>query len=176
MAWRRGPGGMPGPGGGGGGGPRGGLAVCGMATKGGGGSGGAGGCGGRGGRGGGNAQLSIAILALHAKVTVRDSFITSDDGGYGGDGGEPEEGGKAGRAAPRRPSSLGTSSFCRASVISTDLTDSAALPRYASKHITRISSLACLSSARIAKSREASGHGVRPCPDSSALTFGKARF
>ncbi|WP_437573868.1 hypothetical protein [Sorangium sp. So ce887] len=94
--------GMPGQGGGGGGGRRGGLAVCGVATKGGagGGSGGAGGCGGRGGRGGGNAQPSIAIVALHAKVTVRDSIITSDDGGQGGDGGEPEEGGKSGRGAP----------------------------------------------------------------------------
>ncbi|WP_437477219.1 hypothetical protein WME75_27840 [Sorangium sp. So ce1014] len=94
--------GMPGQGGGGGGGRRGGLAVCGVATKGGagGGSGGAGGCGGRGGRGGGNAQPSIGILALHAKVTVRDSLIRSNDGGQGGDGGEPEEGGKSGRGAP----------------------------------------------------------------------------
>ncbi|WP_437576869.1 hypothetical protein [Sorangium sp. So ce887] len=94
--------GMPGQGGGGGGGRRGGLAACGVATKGGagGGSGGAGGCGGRGGRGGGNAQPSIAIVALHAKVTVRDSIITARDGGQGGDGGEPEEGGRGGRGAP----------------------------------------------------------------------------
>ncbi|XXT19244.1 hypothetical protein WME94_54370 [Sorangium sp. So ce429] len=94
--------GMPGQGGGGGGGRRGGLAVCGVTTKGGagGGSGGAGGCGGRGGRGGENGQPSIAILALHAKVTVRDSIITSDNGGPGGDGGQPEEGGKGGRGAP----------------------------------------------------------------------------
>ncbi|WP_437607052.1 hypothetical protein WMF20_40115 [Sorangium sp. So ce834] len=94
--------GMPGQGGGGGGGRRGGLAVCGVATKGGagGGSGGAGGCGGRGGRGGGNGYPSIGILALHAKVTVRNSVIESDEGGRGGDGGEPEEGGYGGRGAP----------------------------------------------------------------------------
>ncbi|WP_437953406.1 hypothetical protein WME98_24055 [Sorangium sp. So ce296] len=94
--------GMPGQGGGGGGGRRGGLAVCGVATKGGagGGSGGAGGCGGRGGRGGENGYPSIAIVALHAKVRVRDSVISIGDGGPGGDGGEPEEGGKGGRGAP----------------------------------------------------------------------------
>ncbi|WP_437733491.1 hypothetical protein [Sorangium sp. So ce1335] len=94
--------GMPGQGGGGGGGRRGGLAVCGVAAKGGaaGGSGGAGGCGGRGGRGGGNGQPSIAIVALHANVTVRDSTIISDNGGQGGDGGEPEAGGDGGRGAP----------------------------------------------------------------------------
>ncbi|WP_437338476.1 hypothetical protein [Sorangium sp. So ce394] len=93
--------GTPGQGGGGGGGRRGGLAVCGVASKGGagGGSGGAGGCGGRGGRGGENGQPSIGIVALHAKVTVRDSIITSYDGGPGGDGGEPEHGGKGGRGA-----------------------------------------------------------------------------
>ncbi|WP_437903458.1 hypothetical protein WME95_33555 [Sorangium sp. So ce327] len=94
--------GMPGQGGGGGGGRRGGLAVCDAASKGGagGGSGGAGGCGGRGGRGGENGQPSIAMVALHAKVTVRDSIITARDGGKGGDGGEPEEGGYGGRGAP----------------------------------------------------------------------------
>ncbi|WP_437831396.1 hypothetical protein [Sorangium sp. So ce1153] len=94
--------GMPGQGGGGGGGRRGGLTVCGVATKGGaaGGSGGAGGCGGRGGRGGGNGYPSIGIMALHAKVTVRDSIIVTEDGGPGGDGGVPEEGGKGGRGAP----------------------------------------------------------------------------
>ncbi|WP_437727040.1 hypothetical protein [Sorangium sp. So ce861] len=94
--------GMPGQGGGGGGGRRGGLAVCGVASRGGagGGSGGAGGCGGRGGRGGENGQPSIGIVALHAKVTVRDSLIHAGNGGSGGDGGEPEEGGKGGRGAP----------------------------------------------------------------------------
>ncbi|WP_437905931.1 hypothetical protein WME95_48190 [Sorangium sp. So ce327] len=94
--------GTPGQGGGGGGGRRGGLAVCDVASKGGagGGSGGAGGCGGRGGRGGENGQPSIGILALHAKVTVRDSTITVRDGGPGGDGGGPEDGGKGGRGLP----------------------------------------------------------------------------
>ncbi|XXT42588.1 hypothetical protein WMF13_11775 [Sorangium sp. So ce513] len=95
--------GMPGQGGGGGGGRRGGLAVCGVASKGGagGGSGGAGGCGGRGGRGGANGHPSIGIVALHgAKLTVRDSVITSRGGGPGGDGGPPERGGPGGRGAP----------------------------------------------------------------------------
>ncbi|WP_437815118.1 hypothetical protein [Sorangium sp. So ce1078] len=94
--------GMPGQGGGGGGGRRGGLAACGVATEGGagGGSGGAGGCGGRGGRGGENGYPTIGILALHAKVTVRDSVITTLRAGPGGDGGLPEEGGDGGRGAP----------------------------------------------------------------------------
>ncbi|WP_437659211.1 hypothetical protein [Sorangium sp. So ce1182] len=94
--------GMPGQGGGGGGGRRGGLAVCGEASKGGagGGSGGAGGCGGRGGRGGENGQPSIGIVALHAKLTVRDSVIETSDAGTGGDGGDPEQGGEGGRGAP----------------------------------------------------------------------------
>ncbi|AUX34619.1 MULTISPECIES: hypothetical protein [Sorangium] len=94
--------GMPGQGGGGGGGRRGGLAACGAASKGGagGGSGGAGGCGGRGGRGGGNGYPTIGIVALHAKVTVRDSVITTLDAGPGGDGGPPERGGYGGRGAP----------------------------------------------------------------------------
>ncbi|CAN96881.1 putative exported protein with glycine-rich central and C-terminal region [Sorangium cellulosum So ce56] len=94
--------GTPGQGGGGGGGRRGGLAVCGVASKGGpgGGSGGAGGCGGRGGRGGGNGQPSIGVLALHARVTVRDTKITADDGGGGGYGGEPQDGRRGGRGAP----------------------------------------------------------------------------
>ncbi|WP_437294890.1 hypothetical protein [Sorangium sp. So ce426] len=91
--------GTPGQGGGGGGGRRGGLALCDVASKGGpgGGSGGAGGCGGRGGRGGANGQPSIAVLALHARVTVRDTKITADFGGSGGDGGEPQRGGRGGR-------------------------------------------------------------------------------
>ncbi|WP_437829847.1 hypothetical protein [Sorangium sp. So ce1153] len=94
--------GMPGQGGGGGGGRRGGLAVCGEAPKGGagGGSGGAGGCGGRGGRGGGNGQSTIGIVALHAKLTLRDSAIETSNAGQGGDGGPPEEGGEGGRGAP----------------------------------------------------------------------------
>ncbi|WP_433926802.1 hypothetical protein AB3662_28275 [Sorangium cellulosum] len=94
--------GTPGQGGGGGGGRRGGLAMCGVAAKGGpaGGSGGAGGCGGRGGRGGANGQPSIGVLALHARVTVRDTKITADFGGNGGDGGEPQRGGRGGRGAP----------------------------------------------------------------------------
>ncbi|WP_437897117.1 hypothetical protein [Sorangium sp. So ce124] len=94
--------GTPGQGGGGGGGRRGGLARCGAASKGGpaGGSGGAGGCGGRGGRGGGNGQPSIGVLALHARVTVRDTKITADFGGKGGDGGPPQDGGRGGRGAP----------------------------------------------------------------------------
>ncbi|WP_159397540.1 hypothetical protein [Sorangium cellulosum] len=94
--------GMPGQGGGGGGGRRGGLAVCGVTSKGGagGGSGGAGGCGGRGGRGGENGEPSIGIVALHAKLTVRDSVIATHAAGAGGDGGPPEEGGKGGRGAP----------------------------------------------------------------------------
>ncbi|WP_437516386.1 hypothetical protein [Sorangium sp. So ce1099] len=94
--------GTPGQGGGGGGGRRGGVALCGAASKGGpgGGSGGAGGCGGRGGRGGGNGQPSIGVLALHARVTVRDTRITANFGGNGGDGGEGEKGGRGGRGAP----------------------------------------------------------------------------
>ncbi|WP_437648377.1 hypothetical protein [Sorangium sp. So ce362] len=94
--------GMPGQGGGGGGGRRGGLAVCGVASKGGagGGSGGAGGCGGRGGRGGGNGHPTIGIVALHARVTVRDSVIATLDAGQGGAGGPPELGGEGGRGAP----------------------------------------------------------------------------
>ncbi|KYF54740.1 hypothetical protein BE08_32300 [Sorangium cellulosum] len=94
--------GMPGQGGGGGGGRRGGLSVCGAATKGGagGGSGGAGGCGGRGGLAGENGYPSIGLLALHAKVTVRDSAIMTSAAGPGGDGGEPQDGGLGGRGAP----------------------------------------------------------------------------
>ncbi|MDC0685766.1 hypothetical protein [Sorangium atrum] len=94
--------GTPGQGGGGGGGRRGGLAVCGVASKGGpgGGSGGAGGCGGRGGRGGANGQPCIGVLAVHARLTVRDTKITADFGGYGGDGGEPQRGAIGGRGAP----------------------------------------------------------------------------
>ncbi|XXY21907.1 hypothetical protein WME88_20030 [Sorangium sp. So ce216] len=94
--------GMPGQGGGGGGGRRGGLAACGVATKGGagGGSGGAGGCGGRGGLGGGNGHPSIGIIALHARLTVRDSLIETNFGGIGGDGGPPQHGGYGGRGAP----------------------------------------------------------------------------
>ncbi|WP_437875470.1 hypothetical protein [Sorangium sp. So ce513] len=94
--------GTPGQGGGGGGGRRGGLDRCGVASQGGpaGGSGGAGGCGGRGGRGGANGQPSIGVLALHARVIVRDSKITADFGGRGGDGGPPQRGGRAGRGAP----------------------------------------------------------------------------
>ncbi|WP_437338419.1 hypothetical protein [Sorangium sp. So ce394] len=94
--------GMPGQGGGGGGGRRGGLPLCGAATKGGagGGSGGAGGCGGRGGRAGENGHPAIGIVALHAKVTVRDSVIITLEAGPGGDGGPPEEGGRGGRGAP----------------------------------------------------------------------------
>ncbi|MDC0685416.1 hypothetical protein [Sorangium atrum] len=94
--------GTPGQGGGGGGGRRGGLAVCGAASKGGGGggSGGAGGCGGRGGRGGANGHPAIGVLALHARVTVRDSVITTVSGGKGGDGGPPQEGARGGRGAP----------------------------------------------------------------------------
>ncbi|WP_437769018.1 hypothetical protein WME77_19260 [Sorangium sp. So ce764] len=94
--------GMPGQGGGGGGGRRGGLAVCRVATKGGaaGGSGAAGGCGGRGGRGGENGDPTIGIVALHAKVTVRDSVIITLPAGAGGNGGPPEEGGDGGRGAP----------------------------------------------------------------------------
>ncbi|XXX80274.1 hypothetical protein WMF30_16025 [Sorangium sp. So ce134] len=94
--------GMPGQGGGGGGGRRGGLSVCGVASKGGagGGSGASGGCGGRGGQGGGNGHPSIAIVALHARLTVRDTVIQPLDGGEGGDGGPPENGGRGGRGAP----------------------------------------------------------------------------
>ncbi|XXV00593.1 hypothetical protein WME85_21235 [Sorangium sp. So ce1153] len=94
--------GTPGQGGGGGGGRRGGIALCGVASMGGpgGGSGGAGGCGGRGGRGGSNGQPSIGLIALHARVTVRDTKITADSGGDGGDGGEPQDGGRGGRGAP----------------------------------------------------------------------------
>ncbi|XYI02937.1 hypothetical protein ACMHYB_25555 [Sorangium sp. So ce1128] len=94
--------GTPGQGGGGGGGRRGGIALCGVASMGGpgGGSGGAGGCGGRGGRGGANGMPSIGVLALHARVTVRDTKITANFGGNGGDGGEPQDGGRGGRGAP----------------------------------------------------------------------------
>ncbi|WP_437755884.1 hypothetical protein [Sorangium sp. So ce1389] len=93
--------GMPGQGGGGGGGRRGGRSACGVASKGGagGGSGGAGGCGGEGGRGGGNGYPSIGIIALHAKLTVRESVIESRGGGPGGDGGPPQGGGDGGRGA-----------------------------------------------------------------------------
>ncbi|XXR87287.1 hypothetical protein WME96_38825 [Sorangium sp. So ce406] len=94
--------GTPGQGGGGGGGRRGGLGVCGAASRGGagGGSGGAGGCGGRGGKGGENGSPSIGLVALHARVTLRDSEIETSDGGPGGDGGEPQRGGRGGRGAP----------------------------------------------------------------------------
>ncbi|WP_437654759.1 hypothetical protein [Sorangium sp. So ce1182] len=94
--------GMPGQGGGGGGGRRGGLALCDAATKGGagGGSGGAGGCGGRGGRAGENGHPTIGIVALRARVAVRDTVIFTLDAGPGGDGGPPEEGGEGGRGAP----------------------------------------------------------------------------
>ncbi|WP_437721635.1 hypothetical protein [Sorangium sp. So ce861] len=94
--------GMPGQGGGGGGGRRGGLSGCGVASRGGagGGSGGAGGCGGRGGRGGGNGHPSIGIVALHARLAVRDITIETNDAGPGGDGGRPEQGGRPGRGAP----------------------------------------------------------------------------
>ncbi|WP_437827902.1 hypothetical protein [Sorangium sp. So ce1153] len=93
--------GTPGQGGGGGGGRWGGITLCGVASRGGpgGGSGGAGGCGGRGGRGGGNGQPSIGVIALHARVTVRDTKITTNFGGHGGDGGEPQRGGRGGRGA-----------------------------------------------------------------------------
>ncbi|WP_437867083.1 hypothetical protein [Sorangium sp. So ce363] len=91
--------GTPGQGGGGGGGRWGGIALCGVASKGGagGGSGGAGGCGGRGGRGGANGQPSIGVLAGHARVTVRDTKITTSRAGSGGDGGPPQKGGWGGR-------------------------------------------------------------------------------
>ncbi|WP_437999876.1 hypothetical protein WMF26_08265 [Sorangium sp. So ce185] len=94
--------GMPGQGGGGGGGRRGGLAACGVASRGGagGGSGAAGGCGGRGGRGGENGEPTMGIVALHAKLTVRDTLIRTLGAGQGGEGGPPEEGGKGGRGAP----------------------------------------------------------------------------
>ncbi|WP_437954807.1 hypothetical protein WME76_24930 [Sorangium sp. So ce119] len=94
--------GTPGQGGGGGGGRRGGLAMCGVASKGGagGGSGGAGGCGGRGGRGGANAHPAIGVVALHARLTVRDSMIMTGYGGTGGNGGPPQQGGEGGRGAP----------------------------------------------------------------------------
>ncbi|WP_437592899.1 hypothetical protein [Sorangium sp. So ce1000] len=93
--------GTPGQGGGGGG-RRGGLALCDVASKGGagGGSGGADGCGGRGGRGGANGMPCIGVLALHARVTVRDTKITVGSGGYGGDGGPPQYAGRGGRGAP----------------------------------------------------------------------------
>jgi hypothetical protein len=91
--------GAPGGSGGGGGGRRGGLALCGDASKGGasGGAGGSGGCGGQGGNGGWNGPPAIGILALHAKVTLRDTHITTLSAGPGGDGGEPQLGGSGGR-------------------------------------------------------------------------------
>ncbi|WP_433935470.1 hypothetical protein AB3662_12140 [Sorangium cellulosum] len=106
--------GMPGQGGGGGGGRRGGLAACGVASLGGagGGSGGAGGCGGRGGRGGGNGNPTIGILALHAKVTVRDSAITTRHGGTGGAGEWGTRGGEGGRGAPSEAQADGTQLSC----------------------------------------------------------------
>ncbi|WP_438022543.1 hypothetical protein [Sorangium sp. So ce233] len=63
-------------------------------------SAGAGGCGGRGGRGGGNGHPTIGSVALHAKLTVRDTVIMTLDGGPGGNGGPPERGGKPGRGGP----------------------------------------------------------------------------
>lgn len=94
--------GAPGGGGGGGGGLRGGRALCGDASKGGasGGAGGAGGCGGKGGKGGGNGYPSIGILALHARVTVRDTVIQTSRAGRGGDGGLPQDGGYPSHGAP----------------------------------------------------------------------------
>ncbi|AUX25424.1 uncharacterized protein SOCEGT47_059710 [Sorangium cellulosum] len=91
--------GAPGQGGGGGGGLRGRAALCGATSRSGpsGGSGGAGGCGGSGGKGGGNGTPSIAILALHAKVTVRDSRIWTRPAMRGANGGEPQRGGRGGR-------------------------------------------------------------------------------
>ncbi|XXX74869.1 hypothetical protein WMF30_45170 [Sorangium sp. So ce134] len=91
--------GSPGQGGGGGGGLRGSAALCGAASRSGpsGGSGGGGGCGGKGGTGGGNGTPSVGILALHAKVTVRDSRIITHSGMNGADGGEPQSGNRGGR-------------------------------------------------------------------------------
>ncbi|WP_437577608.1 hypothetical protein [Sorangium sp. So ce887] len=90
--------GAPGQGGGGGGGLRGSAAFCGVASRSGpsGGSGGGGGCGGQGGTGGRNGARSIAILALHAKVTVRDSRIMTGPAMPGADGGEPQDGSRGG--------------------------------------------------------------------------------
>ncbi|KYG11183.1 hypothetical protein BE21_08410 [Sorangium cellulosum] len=91
--------GRPGQGGGGGGGLRGSAALCGVASRSGpsGGSGGGGGCGGNGGKGGSNGIPSIAILALHAKVTVRDSLIGTGPAMPGADGGAPQDGSRGGR-------------------------------------------------------------------------------
>lgn len=43
---------------------------------------------------------TIGIVALHAKLTVRDTVIETLAAGPGGDGGQPEQGGKGGRGAP----------------------------------------------------------------------------
>src|SRR5690242_17687737 len=76
--------GTPGQGGGGGGGRRGGLGVCSVQGR-------RRGRLGRGRRllwtrrqGGENGYPSIGLVALHARVTVRDSEIDTSDGGEGG--------------------------------------------------------------------------------------------
>ncbi|XXU43112.1 hypothetical protein WME75_29615 [Sorangium sp. So ce1014] len=51
-------------------------------------------------QGGENGDPSIGIVALHARVTVRDTEIVALAGGQGGDGGEPQRGGRGGRGAP----------------------------------------------------------------------------
>ncbi|WP_437713340.1 hypothetical protein WMF45_46560 [Sorangium sp. So ce448] len=93
--------GEPGHGGGGGGGRRGSLAICEKANLAGppGGGGGSGGCGGKGGEGGDNATPSIGILALHAKVTVRDSEVATVYPLGAGRGGAPQVGGNPGFGA-----------------------------------------------------------------------------
>ncbi|WP_437613543.1 hypothetical protein WMF20_12545 [Sorangium sp. So ce834] len=52
-------------------------------------------------QGGENGSPSVGIVALHARVTVRDSEIETADGGRGGDGGELQRGGRGVTAQPR---------------------------------------------------------------------------
>jgi hypothetical protein len=91
--------GKPGQGGGGSGALLGGLLGCGRAGMAGpaGGSGGSGGCAGKGGTGGWNGAPSLAIAVLHgAKLTVRDTLITTTNGERGGRGGRAGRGGTGG--------------------------------------------------------------------------------
>ena len=88
-------------GGGGGGGARGPLYTeCGAGQpKGGasGASGGSAGCGGKGAQGGGSGGASIGLVSLSAGVTIRDTSITTGNGGDGGRGGMAQAGGLGGQ-------------------------------------------------------------------------------
>jgi len=90
--------GGPGQGGGGGGGSKA-PPQCGpdkIVVGAAGGSGSAGGCGGAPGKGAGWAGSSIALLSIHANVTLIDSVLTAGAAGDGGQGGDGQTGGSGG--------------------------------------------------------------------------------